>query len=89
MAKTKELVFNQPHARNYLPSAELFGIERMLFAKLLGVSLQDDLDFRKHIAYILHICRTLRPREHNFALPKLKYQSARNSFISRSLYKYV
>ena len=32
---------------------------------------------------------SLRPRGHNFPLPKLKYQSARMSFINRSLYKYV
>ena len=49
MAKTKEIVFHRPNARNYLPPAELPGIERVMFAKLLGVWLQDDLGYRKHI----------------------------------------
>ena len=34
-------------------------------------------------------CMTLRQREHNFELPKLKYQTARSSFINRSLFNYV
>ena len=34
-------------------------------------------------------CMTLRPRGHNCWLPKLRYQNGRNSFINRSLYKYV
>ena len=34
-------------------------------------------------------CMTLRQRAHNFALPKLKYQTARSSFINRSLFNYV
>ena len=56
MAKTNEIVFHRPNARNYLPPAELSGIERVMFAKLLGVWLQDDLGFRKHIDYVMHIC---------------------------------
>ena len=34
-------------------------------------------------------CMTMRPNAHNLAITKLKYQSARNSFINWSLYKYV
>ena len=34
-------------------------------------------------------CMTFRPRGHNYTLPKLRYQTGRNSFINRSLYKYV
>ena len=56
MAKTKETVFHRPNSRNYLPPAELPGIERVIFAKMLGVWLQDDLGFRKHIDYVMHIC---------------------------------
>ena len=52
MAKTKEIVFHRPNARNYL----LPGIERVMLAKLLGVWVQDDLGFRKHIDYVMHIC---------------------------------
>ena len=37
MAKTKEIVFHRPNARNYLPPAELPGSERVMFAKMLGV----------------------------------------------------
>ena len=32
---------------------------------------------------------TLRPSGHNYLLPRFKFLQARNSFINRSLYKYV
>ena len=32
---------------------------------------------------------TLRPRGHNYSLPRFKFLIARNSFINRSLNKYV
>ena len=32
---------------------------------------------------------TLRPRGHNYSLPRFKFLNARNSFINRSLYKYI
>ena len=56
MAKTKEIVFHRPNARNVLFPSELPGIERVLCAKLLGVWLQADIGMRKHVDYILHIC---------------------------------
>ena len=56
IAKTKELVFHWPNARNCLQPAELPGIESVVCATLLDVWLQDDLGFRKHIDYVLHIC---------------------------------
>ena len=31
-------------------------------------------------------CMTLRPRGHNFSLPKFKYQCTKNSFVNRSLF---
>ena len=34
-------------------------------------------------------CMTFRQRGHNFELPKLKYQTARSSFINGSLFNYV
>ena len=34
-------------------------------------------------------CMTLRKRGHNFELSKLKYQTARSSFMNRSLFNYV
>ena len=55
MARTKELVFHRPNARNYLPPPELPGIVRVICAKL-GVWLQDDLGTRRHTEYIMHIC---------------------------------
>ena len=55
MAKTKKIVFHRPNARNYLPLAELPGIERVMLAKIPGVWLQDDLGFRKNIDYVMHI----------------------------------
>ena len=69
MAKTKEIVFHWPNARNYLPPAELPGIERVMFAKMLGVWLQNDLGFRTHIDYIMHICN-----QHIYLLTQLKRQ---------------
>ena len=69
MAKTKETVFHRPNARNYLPPAELPGIERVIFAKMLGVWLQDDLGFRKHIDYVMHICK-----QRTYLLTQLKRQ---------------
>ena len=69
MAKTKEIVFHRPNARNYLPPAELPGIEGVMFAKMLGVWLQDDLGFRKHIDYVMHICN-----QHTYLLTQLKRQ---------------
>ena len=66
MAKTKGIVFHRPNARNYLPPAELPGIERVMFAKLQGVWLQDDLGFRKHIDYVMHICN-----QHTYLLAQL------------------
>ena len=55
MAKTKEIVFHRPNSRNYLPPAELPGIDRVMFAKMLGVWLQDDLGFRKHRLCYAHL----------------------------------
>ena len=56
MAKTKEIVFHSPNARNVLLLSELPGIERVLCAKLLGVWLQADMGMKKHVEYIVHIC---------------------------------
>ena len=56
MAKTKEIVFHRPNARNVLFPSELPAIERVLCAKLLGVWLQAHMGRRKHEDYILHIC---------------------------------
>ena len=69
LAKTKELVFHRPNVRNYLASSELPGLERILCAKLLGVSLQHDLGMRKHIDYVLHICN-----QRTYLLTQLKRQ---------------
>ena len=194
MAKTKEIVFHRPNPKNFVAPNEIQGIERVLFAKLLGVWLQPDLGTKKHCDYVLNICNqrlylltqmkkqglpltklqnifeaiivsrilygapawsgyvhssdieclqkmllkakrwqivsndynvvdlfkecdatlfraalnsghslnhlfpakrqhihgmALRPRGHNFSLPKLRYQCAKNSFINRSLFLYV
>ena len=43
LAKTKEIVFYRPNARNVLFPSELPGIERVLCAELLGVWLQADM----------------------------------------------
>ena len=35
------------------------------------------------------LATTLRPRGHNYSLPRFKFLNARNSFVNRLLYKYV
>ena len=46
MAKTKEIVFRRPNARNVLLPYELPGIGRVLCAKLLVVWLQADMGMK-------------------------------------------
>ena len=60
MARTKQIVFPKPNAKNVLIPSELSGLERVLYvlycAKLLGVWLQADMGRRTHVDYIMHIC---------------------------------
>ena len=56
LAKMKEIAFHKSNPRNYLPSAELNGIERVDIAKLLGVWLQNDMGAGKQVEYITRIC---------------------------------
>ena len=49
MAKTTEQIFHRPNARNYLPPVTLPGIERVIYAKLRGVWLQEDLGIKEHV----------------------------------------
>ena len=39
MSEVKEIIFHQPSPRNYLPPAQIAGIERVVIANLLGVLL--------------------------------------------------
>ena len=55
MSKTKDIVFHRPSPRNYLPSAEIPGTERVVIANLLGVWLQPKLGTNKYIEYIMHV----------------------------------
>ena len=55
LLKTKEIVFCRPSARSFLPSC-LTGIERVVSAKLLGVTFCSNLKFDKHVKNILTIC---------------------------------
>ena len=50
MAKTKELFFYRPTARNYLPSVALPDIEIFICAKLIGVWLEEDLGMKEHVS---------------------------------------
>ena len=56
MARTKELVFHRPNARNYLPSVALPGIDRVICAKPLAVWLQDDLGLKEHVNNLMLLC---------------------------------
>ena len=69
MAKTKEIVFHRPNARNVLLPTELPGIERVLCAKLFGVWLQADMGMKKHVDDIVHICS-----QRTYLLTQLKLQ---------------
>ena len=90
MARTREIVFHRPNARNVLLSSELPGIERVLCAKLLSVWLQANMGVRKHVDYILHICnqRTYfltEPKRQG--LPQTQLESVFNAIIlARVLY---
>ena len=90
MAKTKEIVFHWPNVRNVLFSSELPGIERVLCAMFLGVSLQADMGMRKHVDYFLHICnqRTyLLTQLKRQGLPRTQWQSVFDAIIpARVLY---
>jgi len=55
LVKTKEIVFCRPSARSSLPSC-LTGIERVVSAKLLGVTFCSNLKFDEHVKNILTIC---------------------------------
>ena len=52
MAKTKELIFHRPNARNYLLPA----IERVIYAKLRWVWLQEDLGMKEHVNNVMLLC---------------------------------
>ena len=54
--KTKDLVFHQPNAKNFIAPDDIPGIDRVKYAKLFRVWLPDDLGARKHCDYILKIC---------------------------------
>ena len=69
MAKTKEIVFHRPNARNVLLPSEFPGIERVLCAKLFRVWLQADMGMKKHVEYIVHICN-----QRTYLLTQLKRQ---------------
>ena len=56
MAKTEELIFDRPNARNYLPLVALPGIERVIYAKLRGVWLQEDLGIKEHVNNLMLLC---------------------------------
>lgn len=55
-SKTKELVFHRPSPRQLLQPPPLDSVERLSVAKLLGVTLADDLRFNIHVNNILSIC---------------------------------
>ena len=69
IAKTKELVFHRPNARNYLPPVTLPGIERVICVKLFGVWLYEDLGIKEHINYLMLLCN-----QHTYLITQLKRQ---------------
>ena len=69
MAKTKELVFHRPNARNYLPTVTLPVIERVICAKLLGGWLQEDLVMKEHVNNLMLLCN-----QRTYLITQLKRQ---------------
>ena len=53
--KTKKVVFCRPSARSFLPSC-MTETERVVQAKLLGVTFCSNLKFDEHVKNILTIC---------------------------------
>ena len=74
-------------ARNYDIDVLLDNCDRTLFRSSLYIThclhhlFPDERDHTHAM--------TLRPRGHNYSLPRFKFRHARNSFINHSLYKYV
>ena len=56
VSNTIELVFHRSNPRNYIPPVEVNDIERVSYFKLLGVWLQEDMGFTRHVDCITHIC---------------------------------
>ena len=56
MSNTKEMVFHRLSPRCLMPPPQLSNIERVLFAKLLGVYVSDTLGAGKQIEYMLKTC---------------------------------
>jgi hypothetical protein len=69
LTKTKELVFHRPRPGKLIFPPPLDGIERVMIAKLLGVTLDASLSFSEHVSNIIRLCtqrtfllRTLKRR---------------------------
>ena len=61
--------FHRPNASNYLPPVALPGIERVICAKLLGVSLQEDLDMKENVNNLMLLCN-----QRTYLIAQLKQQ---------------
>ena len=88
VSKTRELVFHRPNPRNYLPPAEIKGIERVSYLKLLGVWLQEEMGFTKHVDYITHTCNQrlyLFNQLRKHSLPQTELQSVFVAIVLSSL----
>ena len=74
MSKTRQLVFHRRNLTNYFPPADINGIERVSYVKLLRVCLLEVMGFTKHVDYITHISN-----ERLYLLNKLRKQSLSQS----------
>ena len=74
-------------ARNYDIDVLLDNCDRTLFRSSLYIThcLHHLLPDKHNHTHAM----TLRPRSHNYSLPRFKFLNARNSFINRLSYKYV
>ena len=56
ISKTKELVFYKPHlSRSHMPLA-VDNTEQVKITRLLGVMFSGNLNFDKHVTFVLSIC---------------------------------
>jgi hypothetical protein len=55
-AKTKEIVFHRPHPHKFSIVPSFSEIDLVREAKLLGITLSDNLSFEKHVQEILSCC---------------------------------
>jgi hypothetical protein len=74
--KTKEIIFHRPRATRLLSPPALSGIERVTFAKILGIYVNDSLTFSNHVDQLLSVCS-----QRMFLLRRLRVRGLKQSHL--------